>query len=258
MPTYTATGITLLARKFRGSQRVVTFFTREQGKVEAVAAGIGKPGSSLAGAVEPFTLSRLFLAQGRDLDRLTQAQVREAFPQIAASLEAYGYASWMAELTARATEPGQPLPDLFDFLLAALRAAAGGVNSALVAAGYALALLELLGLAPELEHCAGCGGELESPVGYQAQGGGLVCRNCAAAGGGMPVGAGARGLLHGLRRVPPERLGVLKARPEEVQEALGLLRRHVAYHLGFALKSEEFLRQMGVGEGQTPEQRRAC
>ena len=41
MPTYTATGITLLARKFRGSQRVVTFFTREQGKVEAVAAGIG-------------------------------------------------------------------------------------------------------------------------------------------------------------------------------------------------------------------------
>ncbi len=250
MATYTATGITLLARKFRGSQRVVTFFTREQGKVEAVAAGIGKPGSSLAGAVEPFTLSRLLLVKGRDLDRLTQAQVREVFPQIAASLEAYGYASWMAELTARATEPGQTLPDLFDFLLASLRAVAAGVPGALVAAGYALALLELLGLAPELERCACCTGELKSPVGYQAQEGGLVCRECVTA-GGTPVGAGAHGLLHGLRRVPPERLGVLKARPAEIQEALGVLRRHVGYHLGFTLKSEEFLSQIGGSAERT-------
>lgn len=252
MPTYTATGITLLVRKFRGSQRVVTFFTREQGKVEAVAAGIGKPGSSLAGAVEPFTLSRLFLVRGRELDRLTQAQVREGFAQIATSLQAYGYASWMAELTARATEPGQPLADLFDYLLVSLRAVAAGVNSALVAASYGLALLDLLGLAPEMERCAGCGGELESPVGYQAQGGGLVCRQCVTVGGGIPVGAGARGLLHGLRRVHPERLGVLKARPEEIQEALGLLRRHVAYHLGFALKSEGFLQQIGATGEQIP------
>lgn len=245
MATYSATGLTLLARKFRGSQRVVTFYTRERGKVEAVAAGIGKPGSSLAGAVELFTLSRLFLAQGKDLDRLTQAQVLQSFPQIPASLEAFGYASWMAELTARATEPGQAAPDLFDFLLSSVRALAGGVSGPLTAAAYALALLELLGLAPVLEECAACGEEVGATGGYRAEAGGLVCEQCRRAlGGALPVSGGARGLLHGLRRVPPERLGALQVRPVEAGEVLGLVRRHLAYHLGFTLRSEEFLRQL--------------
>jgi DNA repair protein RecO (recombination protein O) len=247
MPTYTATGITLLARKFRGSQRVVTFYTRERGKVEAVASGVGKPGSSLAGVVEPFSLARLFLTTGRDLDRLTQAQALEAFPQLTASLETYGYASWIAELTARATEPGQAAPDLFDYLLASLRALAAGLTGPLVAAGYALALLELLGLTPVLDACAGCGRELTGAVGYRAQAGGLLCAECRAAGGALPVSAGARGLLHGLRRVPPERLGALQVRPEQAREVLGLLRKHLAYHLGLTLRSEEFLRQLPGG-----------
>ncbi len=244
MPTYTATGLTLLARKFKGSQRVVTFYTRERGKVEAVASGIGKPGSSLAGVVEPFALSRLFLVQGRDLDRLTQAQALEAFPQIPASLETYGYASWIAELTSGATEPGQASPDLFDFLLASVRALAAGEEGPLVAAAYALALLELLGVAPVLEECAVCREALAGPAFYQAAAGGLICAECRATGGGIAVGGGARGLLHGLRRVPPERLRGLKVRPEEAREALELVRRHLGYHLGLTLRSEEFLRQL--------------
>ena len=244
MPTYAATGITLLVRKFKGSQRVVTFYTREHGKVEAVAAGIGKPGSSLAGAVEPFALSRLFLATGKDLDRLTQAQALEAFPQIPGSLEAYGYASWIAELTARATEPGQASPDLFDFLLASLRALAAGVSGPLAAAAYALALLELLGLSPVLDECTLCGGPLEGLAFFRAEAGGMICADCRATAGGILISGGARGLLHGLRRLPPERLGALKVSPEEAREVLGLIRRHLAYHLGFTLRSEEFLRQL--------------
>ena len=247
MPTYPATGITLLAHKFKGSQRVVTFYTREHGKVEAVAAGIGKPGSSLAGAVEPFALSRLFLVKGRDLDRLTQAQSLETFPQIPASLVAYGYGSWIAELTARATEPGQASSDLFDVLLASLRALAAGVSGPLVAAAYALTLLELLGVSPVLEECATCGQELAGAVGYRSEAGGLVCEECRAAlGGALPVSPGARSLLHGLRRLSPDRLGALQVRPEEAGEVLGLVRRHLAYHLGLTLKSEEFLRQVSA------------
>jgi DNA repair protein RecO (recombination protein O) len=102
-------------------------------------------------------------------------------------------------------------------------------------------------LAPVLEACAACGRALEGPVFYRAEAGGLLCGDCRAAGGGLPVSGGARGLLHGLRRVPPERLGALKVRPEEAREVLGLLRRHLAYHLGLTLRSEEFLRQLGAG-----------
>ncbi len=80
MPTFKATGICLIVRKYRGTERIATFFTRERGKVEAVAKGVGKPGSSLAAVVEPLALSRLFFAEGRNLDRLTQAQVVNSGP----------------------------------------------------------------------------------------------------------------------------------------------------------------------------------
>jgi len=245
MKSYTATGITLIARKFRGCQRVVTFFTRERGKVEAVAAGIGKPGSSLAGAVEPFTLSRLFLVTGRELDRLTQARVLEALPAITRNLSAFGYATWMAELTARATESGQPAPALFDHLWQSLQAVTRGTAGGVVAAAYALSLLESVGLAPVLDHCAICGQALPQQAWYNASAGGLVCADCRTAEEKyLPVSRGARGLLQGLRRVPLPRLDMLRSPTTATNEVLKLLRQHLAYHLGLTLKSDSFLRQV--------------
>lgn len=243
--TYTATGITLLARKSRASERVVSFYTREHGKVEAAAAGIGKPGSSLAGAVEPFTVSQLFLVRGRNLDRLTQARVLEAFPELAARLEAFGYATWLAELTARMTEPGEAAPELFDRLRESLRALAEGTEGALVAAAYGLALLEEQGLAPILDRCAACGRGLAGASWYDGAAGGLLCSECGGAGGPrIQISAGARGLMHGLRRLPANRLRMLRALPRESAEVLALLGQHLEYHLGFRLKSEEFLQQL--------------
>jgi len=71
-----------VARAFRGTGRMVTFYTRERGRVEAAAQGIGKPGSTLSAAVEPFTLSTLFLVEGRGADRLTQCRVIEPFYEL--------------------------------------------------------------------------------------------------------------------------------------------------------------------------------
>jgi DNA repair protein RecO (recombination protein O) len=247
MKTYTATGVTLQARKFRGSQRVLVFYTGEHGKLEAAATGIGKPGSALAGAAELFTVSRLLLAEAKGLDRLSQAEVVESFPRLSTDLLAYGYAAWMAELTARATEPGETCFPLFERLCESLRALHEGLPGPLVAAGYALALLEALGLSPALDDCVTCGEQLGQVSWYQEAAGGLLCESCRqAAPGALRLDGGARGLCHGLRRLPPEQLAVLRYTPAAAVSLLTLLRRHIAYHLGFHLKSEEYLRQFEV------------
>jgi DNA repair protein RecO (recombination protein O) len=224
---------------------VVTFYTREFGKLEAVASGIGKPGSSLTGALELFTLSKLFFAKGRELERLSQAQVIEGFPSLAGNLRSYAYASWLVELTARATEPGEAAPELFDRLLTSLRLLAAGLDGALLTAAFALELAELLGVAPVLTECTVCAGELVGPAWYNAPAGGLVCAACHRDEPEVwELSAGHRALLQGLRTLPVDRLPNLRARPEETAAVLGLARRHLAYHLGFTLKSEAFLRQV--------------
>jgi|LSQX01.2.fsa_nt_gb DNA repair protein RecO (recombination protein O) len=249
MRTYTARGITLLVRRFRGSERIATFYTREQGKVEAVASGVGKPGSKLAGALEPFTLSDLLLATGRNMDRLTQAQVVEAWHHIPQEVTAFGYGTWMAELTARATEPGAPHPELFESLERHLRALDQGGKGAMISAAYGFDLLDHLGLSPRLDCCARCG-QANTGVGrYEAEAGGLVCAACQSSHHHLTLTPGHRALLHGLRRLAPERLQTLKPREAEMRQLLLLLRRHIAYHLGLTLKSDRFLSQLVGAEG---------
>ena len=248
LKTYTATGITLLVRRFRGSERIATFFTREQGKVEAVVSGVGKPGSKLAGALEPFTLSQLFFAHGRNLERLTQAQVQQVWRHLPEDVITFGFAAWMAELTAQATEPGAPNPELFDALAAHLAALDAGATAPVVAAAYGLILLEDLGIAPVLDRCARCGEQTAGVEWYDAEAGGLVCGSCRTAEAELQLTPGHRALLRGLRRMAADRLHTLQPKEADIRQVLSLLRRHIIYHLGFALKSDAFLSQLGQRE----------
>jgi DNA repair protein RecO (recombination protein O) len=49
----------------------------EKGKLSAIAKGVRKISSRKAGHLEPFTQVHLFLAKGRDLDIITQAEAIE-------------------------------------------------------------------------------------------------------------------------------------------------------------------------------------
>ena len=100
MGSYSATGVTLSVHKYKGTQRIAAFFTLERGKVEATVSGVGKPGSKLAPAVEPLTLSRLYFAEGRSLDRLTQCEVVDSFYDLRKELMRL---AWAAPVTKRLT-----------------------------------------------------------------------------------------------------------------------------------------------------------
>ena len=54
--------------------RIITLFSRQRGKLRAVAKGIRRPRSRKAGHLEPFTWVSLQLARGRDLWIVTQAE----------------------------------------------------------------------------------------------------------------------------------------------------------------------------------------
>jgi len=232
--------------KYRGTGRVVVFFTHERGKVEAVARGVGKPGSKLASLVEPLTHSKLFLAKGRELDRLTEGDVINPFYGLRSNMRRFGYASYIAELTARATEPDLPMPQLFEALRASLEALEGGARPDIITWGFALRLLEQLGVGPVLEQCANCGQSLTGQLRYSPSAGGLICGECAAAGAsaGIAVSGMTAGLLRCVATFPIDRLARLSCPPVNCQEISQLVRRHIEYHLGFAPRSQRFIEEI--------------
>lgn len=242
MPTYNATGVALGAHKFGDAGRVVTFFTRERGKVEATARGIGKPGSKLAAAVEPFTLSRLRFVEGRDLDKLTQAEVLEAYLPLRNNMRRYAYAATLLELTALTTEPGQAVPDLFAALVAALAALSGAADPEVIFWAYTLRLLQAQGNAPEIECCVHCGGKMTAQVCHLPAEGGFVCRECSPQSNGrIQVSGAAVGALRGLVTLPFDRLDRLSLSEGVRREVGRIIRGHLSYHVTEELRSLKFL-----------------
>jgi hypothetical protein len=61
------------------ADRLLTLYTREQGKLRAIAKGVRKIQSRKAGHLEPFTRVALMLARGHDLWIVTQAETLNSF-----------------------------------------------------------------------------------------------------------------------------------------------------------------------------------
>src|SRR5690606_11327243 len=90
--------IVLKHADFGEADRLVTLFTREEGKLRAVAKGARKPGSRKGGHLEPFTRVSLLLGKGREIPIVEQAEALELNTSLSNNLEALGYAAYVVEL----------------------------------------------------------------------------------------------------------------------------------------------------------------
>ena len=90
------------------ADRILRLFTREQGKLRAIAKGARKMKSRKAGHLEPFMRSKLMLAKGRDMWIVTQAEVIDPYTSLRENLELTARAAYVIELLDRLTyEEGQ-------------------------------------------------------------------------------------------------------------------------------------------------------
>ncbi len=250
MATYSTLGITLLVRKYKGTGRVVSFYTPTRGKVEAVAQGIGRPASKLAAAVELFTLSKLMFAEGRDLDRLIQVEVIEAHYALRQDMTRLAYASYIAELTAKTCEPDHPLPGLFERLAATYSALCDALDPELVLWSYLMRLFQAHGLAPDLEVCCRCRAALSGDGWYVPADAGLVCGGCRPRENAMLLSAEARGTVQSIQRMPPDKLGRLSLGDEARGQIRRFIDAHTDHQFGVETKSRKFIRQLRGTNGR--------
>ncbi len=99
------------------ADRLLWLYTRELGKVRALAKGVRKMRSRKAGHLEPFTRVQLLLAEGRDLFIITQAEAAENYLPLRADLVRIGYAAYVVELLDRFTYEEGDNPSLFRLLV---------------------------------------------------------------------------------------------------------------------------------------------
>ena len=122
MSTYKTKTISLKSQPFAEADKLVTLFSREQGKIRVVAKSARRVPSRLGGRVEAFTYADCFIAKGRSLDILSQCEVLDTFQSLRDDPEASRVGLYFLKLVDSGTAEGQPNPELFDLLLKGLTA----------------------------------------------------------------------------------------------------------------------------------------
>jgi DNA repair protein RecO (recombination protein O) len=225
------------------ADRLLWLFTREMGKIRAVAKGVRKPRSRKAGHLEPFTRVNLLLAQGRDLPIITQAEMIESHLPLHENLRVMGYAAYVVELLDRFTyEEGENVP-LFRLLAETLERLCTEPEPAFVVRYYEMRLLDLVGFRPQLFQCVECGNPiLPEDQFFSASQGGLVCPKCKEKVPGVrPITVDAVRLLRHMQRSAYPEAARLSLKEPVDRELEQLMQHYFTYLLERGLNTPAFL-----------------
>jgi len=229
------------------ADRLLTLYTRERGKVRAIAKGVRKIKSRKAGHLEPFTRVTLQLARGRDLLIVTDADTIDAYQPLREDLIKTGYASYLVELLDRFTyEEESENYNIFRLLTESLSRVANEPDPWLAIRYYEVHLLDHLGFRPQLFECANCREEIEAvDQFFSAAQGGVLCPRCGASLPGVwNVSVEALKYLRHFQRSSYAETQRARPSPQVRDEVEALMQHYVTYLLERGLNTPKFLRQV--------------
>lgn len=177
--SYKATGIILRGRTYGEADRILTLYTKERGKIDAIAKGARRTKSHLAGRLEFGNEVELGMHRGRNLDVVVSADIIEPHWQRLVQPERFAAANIIVELIDAFCEPDLEQPEIYQLLTAALAAVGRSDEPLSLLPRFSMRLLDALGLAPPVDTCVHCGKSLgEAGAWLDAEHGGFGCQAC--------------------------------------------------------------------------------
>jgi DNA repair protein RecO (recombination protein O) len=240
---YKTQAIVLRQRKLGEADKIVTLYTAHGGKVDAVAKGVRRTKSRLAGHLEPLTLGSYLLAEGRELDIVTQAETVDAFAAMRDDLERVSRGLYCAELVERLTPERSEGNPIFRLLQQTLGYLSTEASYDLAVRRFELRLLGELGYHPALINCAVCDRRLEPVENYwSVSAGGAVCPTCSDESLRLaPLSLNALKMLRLLARAPFEEAARVRISGHLAAELESDLTDYVRYVLERDVRSARFV-----------------
>jgi DNA repair protein RecO (recombination protein O) len=188
--------VVLRTIRYGEADRVLHLYTRDRGRVAAMAKGVRRTRTRFGGRLEPFFRLDMILYEGRsELLTVTSAETIEPHARLREDAAALDAAGRSCDAVARLFDTDEPHPAIYHLLcneLALLDADAGRHATRANQLAFRLKLLLGAGLAPQLAACATCDTR-EHLTGFSGAAGGVVCSACEAS--AFPLDADAHAFL---------------------------------------------------------------
>ncbi|MFA5146000.1 MAG: DNA repair protein RecO [Candidatus Omnitrophota bacterium] len=246
----------LLSRQdLRETSLILTFYTKDFGKIKGIVRGVRGPHAQYGGgSLEIFALDELVFYERKksDLYTISQCDLVEFFSPIRESLERLAYAAYMAELLDSVTSLSDPHRDVFDILLNSLRLLAGEASPKRVTRIFEIKLLSLLGLMPTLDLCANCSDKAGDGARFSFRNGGLICKKCLGSDkDAAEVLQGTVKFIEHIQGLPFDKVDRIKVSSQVGEELEKILRKFLDYHIERRLKTVKFLDTIDKGVKET-------
>ncbi len=226
----------LATRDLGESDRLVTLFTRTNGRIMTIAKGAKRSRRRFVNALEPCTLIQANIALPRTtgLSRLDSAAIEESYPSIRSDFKEYLYASLSCELVSLWTREGSPDKDIFDIFKWYLDGLSDGTDPKERTLFFKTRLLTLVGYAPDFGSCIRCKGAPVGPILFRIPAGGFICKACLEEKDGRAsnmVNAGVIGSLRFIQKADPSRLSRLHLTGPTMNQAWNIIKGLHCHHL---------------------------
>lgn len=246
---YQTEAIVLRTLDYGESDRIVTFYTAEFGKVKGIAKGARRSTKRFANTLEPFScLQLLFSRRNPDGLALVEAgAVINHYPQIRRDLKKTLYASYMVDITEQFTLENKTNTELFHLVVDFLELLDLGSVSEDIVRFFEMRLLRLVGYEPVLDRCVACQAPVENGAMYHfsVREGGLKCETCSPKDYdflGVSTGT-VKSMLLG-KDLEREKLCRLALSEQAARESRHFLECFIAHLLGKEVKSLHVLREI--------------
>jgi DNA repair protein RecO (recombination protein O) len=163
MPLHQSDAIILKTYPLGEADRIVSFFSREFGKLRGVANGARRMKNRFGASLEPLAHSRLmfFEKENRDLVRIQSADLLDSPMKLFQDYDRAVFAGHMIELVDRFLPEREPQDAVFRLVRMTVRALEHGCSIEFAACYYEVWMLRLAGVFPDLFMCSVCSRKLQ-------------------------------------------------------------------------------------------------
>lgn len=252
--TFRTQSIVIKKEPWREFDRLYTLYTLEAGKIQAIARGSRRSLSRMAGHLEPFLITDVMIARGRQIDKLAGSEEVRNYRNLDSSVEKVAFLSYCFEVLDELTSYAQPDRRVYNLAQELLEIAEQNQLSRernfLLARVFVLKLLSALGYEPELYNCLECKRKVgQEGVYFNSTRGGIVCSECYTRLGNQPLSqiVVIEPVLSTLRKVHENDLSgflELYILPVAIKPLDIIIDEFLKYHLDRELQSEAYFYQV--------------
>jgi len=179
---YKTEGIVLKSTEFEEADKIVTIYTKNYGKISAIAKGVRKIKSKFGSSLEILTHSIFLIYKGRNIDIVSQTEILESFFSTSREVIKFAFAVNCVEVVNKLTEEREINIGLFNLLKEVLHYLRKTKDPKLLTLSFKWQTMSLLGYRPSINYCCRCNKSIENQkeMHFNIKEGGLLCNNCVA------------------------------------------------------------------------------